>query len=32
VTLDTLIETARADLVDPRMELNFTELTAESYA
>jgi hypothetical protein len=32
VTLDTLIETARADLVDPRMELTFTELPAESYA
>jgi hypothetical protein len=32
VTLDTLIETARADLLDPRMELNFTELSAESYA
>jgi hypothetical protein len=32
VTLDTLIETARTDLVDPRMELNFTELPAESYA
>jgi hypothetical protein len=32
VTLDSLIQTARDDLVDPRMELQFTELTAESYA
>lgn len=32
VTLDTLIETARTDLLDPRMEIDFTELPAESYA
>jgi hypothetical protein len=32
VTLDTLIDTARADLTDSRMKINFTELTAESYA
>ena len=32
VTLNTLIETARADLIDPQADLNFTELPAESYA
>lgn len=32
VTLDSLIDTARTDLLEPQMALNFTELPAESYA
>jgi hypothetical protein len=32
VTLDSLLETARADLMDPRAEMMFSEIPAESFA